>query len=254
MTTMANIPDFIIGGAPRSGTTWFCHALDKHPDISMAKPFIPEPKFFHRDELYAKGMDYYRETWFPDPDPACIYGEKGSYYLENPLCAQRIHDNAPWVKLLFTLRDPVDRAFSNYVWSRMNGHEDQDFETALDLEASRERDLPPSLRLVHPNAYFSRGLYAKLLAPYFALFPAERILCLRFEDLRDAPESVLARVHAFLGVAPRGEDARDLGRINPSRNTDVSPVGEAVLERLRARYAEPNRELAALLGSDFRVW
>ncbi|MEL7640418.1 MAG: sulfotransferase [Solidesulfovibrio sp.] len=251
---MTDIPQFIIGGAPRSGTTWFCHALDRHPAIVMAKPFIPEPKFFHRDELYAKGLDHYRATWFPDPDPACVYGEKGSYYLENPACARRIRDCLPGVKLLFTLRDPVERAYSNYVWSRMNGHEDEDFQTALELEETREANLDASLRFVHPNAYFSRGLYARLLAPYYALFAAERILCLRFEDLRSDPEAVLTRVHAFLGVAPRPEDAQDLGRVNPSRDTGVPPLTEETRQWLRERYAGPNRELAALLGPEFRPW
>lgn len=251
---MDQVGHFIIGGAPRCGTTWLCHALDRHPDVAMAKPFIPEPKFFHIDGLYARGMEYYRQTWFSEAAPGMACGEKTSYYLENPQCADRIARHLPEARLLFTLRDPVERAYSNYVWSRMNGHETEDFETALALEEERERALPESLRFVHPHAYFSRGLYARLLAPYFERFPRERILCLRLEDIRCDPAAVLAQVHAFLGLAPRPGDAEGLGRINPSCRDDRPPFPEAARKRLTTGYAGPNRELAALLGGEFAAW
>ena len=60
------LPDFIIGGAPRSGTSWLYQVLDMHPEIHMAKPIKPEPKFFLIDKLYEKGIEYYAKTWFPD--------------------------------------------------------------------------------------------------------------------------------------------------------------------------------------------
>jgi hypothetical protein len=55
------LPDFIIGGAPRSGTTWLYELLDRHPDVHMAKPLAPEPKFFLRDDEYARGLRYYSQ-------------------------------------------------------------------------------------------------------------------------------------------------------------------------------------------------
>src|SRR5262245_35557105 len=59
-------PTFLIAGAPRSGTTWLYHLLDRHPQIYMARPVRPEPKFFLVDELYDRGWQFYVDTWFAD--------------------------------------------------------------------------------------------------------------------------------------------------------------------------------------------
>ena len=77
------LPEFLIGGAPRSGTTWLYALLDRHPDIHMAKPLKPEPKFFLRDDEYAKGLEYYSKKWFEGVDASKIAGEKSTDYLES---------------------------------------------------------------------------------------------------------------------------------------------------------------------------
>src|SRR5262245_38164489 len=161
------LPDFVIGGAPRSGTTWLYEALDRHPGIHMAKPVKPEPKFFLRDDLYVNGIEYYARTWFGDVPPGRVAGEKSTDYLESAPAAERIARDMPGVRLIFLLREPVDRAYSNYLWTRMNGLETETFERALALEEERERSLPPRLKFTRPYSYYSRGLYADLLAPYF---------------------------------------------------------------------------------------
>ena len=132
------LPDFIIGGAPRSGTTWLASALDRHPEIWLAKPFRPEPKFFLVDELYAEGLDAYSRRWFADAPDLGAVGEKSTNYLESAAAAARIAGDLPRVRLLFVLREPTARALSNYRWSVMNGMEHEDFATALDLEQQRE--------------------------------------------------------------------------------------------------------------------
>jgi len=246
------LPDFLIGGAARSGTTFLYHLLDRHPNIFMAKPVRPEPKFFSVDDVYSRGIGYYAETWFAEVSDASVAGEKSTSYLECPEAANRIARHLPKAKLIFILRDPVSRAFSNYLWSCMNQLETQSFEVALALEEQRERELPRYLRHARPHAYFSRGLYADLLRPYFARFPREQILCLRYEDVAGDAEGLTRRLHGFLGVVIRKDDARNLGVINPSvRNGRLS----ASIDRfLRQAYAEPNKELADLLGSDFQLW
>jgi hypothetical protein len=137
------LPDFIIGGAPRSGTTWLYRVLDLHPQIYLAKPLQPEPKFFLVADLYRRGIQYYQETWFAEAPPEKMAGEKSTNYLESATTAMRIQEHLPWVKLIFILREPVERAFSNYLWSKTNKMENEDFETALALEQERERSLPP---------------------------------------------------------------------------------------------------------------
>ncbi len=246
-------PDFLIGGAPRSGTTWLYHLLDCHPDVYMAKPVRPEPKFFLVDEHYERGLDYYLRSWFADVPDGKIAGEKSTDYLESSKAASRIHRHLPDVKLVFILRNPVERAFSNYLWSRMNGLETEDFTTALDLEHEREGAYESKWRHVRPHSYYSRGLYAGLLKPYFALFAKQAILVLRFEDILVCPDRLTRRLHEFLGVAPRPADARGVGVINAS-DKGAEPMSPEARKRLADAYAEPNQELAELLDDDFNIW
>jgi len=246
-------PTFIIAGAPRSGTTWLYELLDRHPDVFMAKPPRPEPKFFLVDELYARGIAYYFDTWFRDAAPYPAAGEKSTNYLESSAAAERIHHHLPDVKLVFILREPAHRAYSNWLWSVMSGMEADDFETALAKEDERERTVAPHLRFARPHAYFSRGLYAKLLQPYLRLFPRDQVLCLKFDDVVRRPGELAKRLHHFIGVAPRADDATGLDVVNPSeKRGEVMP--QDVIDRLRHRYADSIRELAALVGSEFAEW
>lgn len=251
MTTA--VPHFIIGGAPRSGTTWLHHALSRHPDIFLASPIFPEPKFFLVDEFYEQGLEHYREKWFSKAPEGAVVGEKSTNYLESATSARRIRKDLPGVRLVFILREPVDRAFNNWLWSHHNRVETESFETALDLEQQREATIEPRLRYARPHALFSRGLYADLLAPWFELFPREQILCLRYEDLSVDDAGLLARLHRHLGVAERPADAEGLGVINRADGEIEAAIPPHLEQRLRAGYAEPNRRLAALLP-DFPVW
>jgi hypothetical protein len=246
------LPSFIIGGAPRSGTTWLARALDNHPDVWMAKPLRPEPKFFLVDELYANGIEWYAKQWFADAPSGAVVGEKSTNYLESATSAARISSDLPDVKLVFVLREPVARAWSNYRWSVMNGMETEDLETALRLEPERERTVPDELRYARPHAYFSRGCYAALLSAYLERFDRAQIHCLRFEDLVAHPVATVSAVHRFLGVEPRRET------IDQSVDTNAAnlaePLEPALAVRLEEAYSEHNAALATLLGPTFEVW
>jgi hypothetical protein len=246
------LPDFIIGGAPRSGTTWLYWLLDRHPDIYMARPVTPEPKFFLIDNVYEKGLEFYSDTWFAAAGVEQLAGEKTTNYLESAVAAERMARALPSLRLVFILRNPVDRAYSNYLWSRLNGHETEDFQTALELEDRRDRELPEHLKFARPFSYFTRGLYADLLAPYFARFSREQILVLRFEDIRSSRD-IAERLHRFLGVSARPNDADGLAAINPSGKGDAT-IDENIRRQLCVRYAEPNRRLEAMLGPGFEPW
>ncbi len=248
------LPHFIIAGAPRSGTTWLYLLARRHPQLAMAEPMVPEPKFFLVDELWQRGVNYYSTKWF-DPLPAGrVLGEKSTNYLEAPEAAERISRVLPRVKLIFLLRNPVDRAYSNYLWSRQNGLETETFERALALEEQRERGLVPRLRYARPHAYFSRGLYAKHLASFFRRFPRSQMLVLRHEDVAVRPESVAADFHRFLGIAELPETAFALGRINAAESAQREPLPRSLRRRLAERYRAVNANLATLLGPDFELW
>ena len=245
-------PTFLIAGAPRSGTTWLYHLLDRHPDVFMAKPARPEPKFFLVDELYERGFQHYVETWFDGASAYTAAGEKSTNYLESPSAADRIHRHVPDVRLVFILREPTQRAYSNWAWSRMNRMESLDFAAALAEEDERERTVPAHLRYARPHAYFSRGLYASLLRPYFELFRREQILCLKFDDIILKPGELACRLHRFIGVTPRPDDTLGLDVINPSEAGDA--MSDDMRARLRRRYAPATRELVSLLGPEFGDW
>ena len=135
----------------------------------------------------------------------------------------------------------------------MNGLEKETFERALDLEEEREAKVAAEHRFSRPHAYFSRGLYADLLQPWFALFARERILCLRFEDILENAGDVAARVQRFLELPQRREDAQGLGAVNTSE-ADTAGLALEARARLASRYAGPSRRLCALLGPDFGTW
>ena len=219
----------------------------------MARPATPEPKFFLVDDLYSHGLRWYADRWFAGAPLDRVAGEKSTDYLESAPAAERIARDLPAVKLVFILREPAARAYSNFLWTRMNGLETEEFATALTLEVERERTLPERWRFARPFSYFSRGLYAELLEPYLDRFPRERVLVLRFEDIQERTTEVADRLHRFLGIAPRPDDADGIGVINPSEKRGEA-LDDALKCALQARYADSNRRLTALLGPDFKLW
>lgn len=243
------LPTFIIGGAPRCATTWVHKALSAHPDVFLASPVFPEPKFFLVDDLYELGLDRYRQFFEGNQGERAI-GEKSTNYLESPVVPARIHKHLPEVKLVFILRDPVTRAYNNYLWSKTNGIETEDFATALKLEEEREATVEPRLRYARPHAYVSRGFYADLLGNYFKLFPKQQVLCLKYESLAEDQISFLTRLHEFLGVEKRPEDAQ-LEVINRAQGEQSETLDLALRDRLQRLYAEPNTRLTTLIGEQF---
>lgn len=248
------LPDFIIGGAPRSGTTWIYSVLDLHPSVYLAKPTRPEPKFFLLDDSFAKGLEYYSKQWFSSCAHGKIAGEKSTNYLESALVSKRIAESLPGVKLLFVLREPASRAYSNYLWSRMNGLETEDFIRAIEIEEHRQQNIAPHLHYARPHAYFSRGLYAEMLLPYFEKFPREQILCMKYEDISGKPREFISQVHRFLEIEIRPNDADEVGVVNAVKAGKQEVLSPEVERMLRERYAPHNRKLAELLGDQFEVW
>ncbi len=246
MPGQGRLPDFVIAGAPRSGTTWLYRVLDHHPALWMARPVRPEPKYFLVDEEYRRGLGYYCAQWFGSVPPGVVAGEKSTNYLESPAAAQRLARDLPHARLIFLLREPAGRAFSNYCFTRMNGLEDLDFAAAIAAEPERERNYPERFRYSRPHSYFWRGLYAQHLGPWLASFPRDRVLIRRYEDITEGPADLVRDVHQFLGVEARPADVDLVGVVNAAEPYDVD---HGVLADLRRRYQEPNHRLAALLGA-----
>jgi hypothetical protein len=247
-----NLPNFLIAGAPRAGTTFLYKMLDQHPDVYLAKPLNPEPKFFLIDDEFQKGLGYYSEKYFSAADARAAVGEKSTNYLEAPCVPGRIRQLLPGVKLLFTLRNPIERAYSNYLWSKQNRLESLSFDEAVEKEAVREAQYSPSHRYSRPFSYVSRGMYAAHLRPYLAAFPTEQIKVIFLEDLEDRPQAEIDAICRYLGV--QRHSSSDLHRrVNSAREGDEQIEG-STRARLQEIYREPNRELADLLKRDLSHW
>jgi hypothetical protein len=246
-------PTFLIGGAPRSGTNFLCHALDRHPDVYIAKPYIPEPKVFMGPEqpgvVYA---ERYAELFAPAGDRPAL-GEKTSYYLENERACRLIARHLPSVRMIFVLREPVARAYSNYLWTRKNGLETQSFAAAVALEGTRPSPLAPERAYARPYDYLRRGRYDVFAERWLAALGRERVRFLLYEHLVRDPEPVLAEVQAFIRVRPVPLGAANLGRINAARETG-DPLDETLERVLRARMVPVVRRFAVVTGLDVSAW
>jgi len=242
---------FFIIGAQRSGTTYLYHLLDEHPEICMARPLRPEPKFFLKNELYARGLEYYETCYFPDCGQTQLRGEKSASYMESALAAERLATHYPQAKIIILLRDPIERAISNYWFSHNHGLETWPIEKAFWEESSRETPYDPSVS-VNPFHYLRRGRYMDFIDVYDRLFPPEQVCGLIYEQLLGNLSQVQA-LYRFLGAAATFAPQRLHQASNASQQEDYALSPD--LRRFLADYfAEANGRLTARFGFDLRSW
>jgi hypothetical protein len=241
------LPDFLILGAQKAGTTALYAYLRWHPQITG--PSFKEVSFF--DWHYAHGERWYRAHMPVRRDR--IVGEASPSYLFHPLAPERVARMLPGARLIALLRNPVDRAFSHYQHEVALGREPLSFEGALAREDGRmqgelERMLAEPTYFSHAwwnYTYVARGRYAEQLERWFAAFPREQLLVLLTDDLAADTAGTYARTLEFLGAEQRELESyprifeRDYGEMDPATRRD-----------LKQRFAEPNRQLAELLGRE----
>jgi hypothetical protein len=247
------VPDVIIGGAPRSGTTFLIQALDRHPEVYVAKPIVPEPKVFFGPVLDADGYHRRYAQLFGGADAAQVLVEKTTNYFESSRACALIRQHLPRVRLLFMLREPVARAYSNYLWSKKNGLETLPFEEAVALEGRRQSPLPPEKAHARPYDYLIRGDYATFAQAYLDAFGRENVGFFLYEDIERHPEKLLADIQQFLGVSPLPFERLNVGVVNSARELgpDLDPRLHALLKE---RMAPAVYRLAALTGMDLSAW
>lgn len=173
------MPDFLGIGAQKCATTWLHFCLKAHPEIYV--PYNKEVSYFNHN--FDRGVEWY-SRYFELNEGRKALGEITPCYMWCKESALRIFETIPEVRLIAILRNPMDRAFSQYKRSYRSGRVQTDFETALQSH----------------NEYVERGLYYPQLKRYFDLFPRERILVLIYEDIVKNPEAVLREVYSFIGV------------------------------------------------------
>ena len=252
------LPDYVVIGGQRCGTTSVFRYLVRHPSIAPASE--KEIHFF--DLNYSRGLNWYR-AHFPlsaqvryavRRGEKIVTGEATPYYLFHPHVPGRVRRHLPHARLIALLRDPVERAYSHYRNEVDYGHESLTFEEAIERESERvgpelERMLADEEYVSYAHrhfSYLSRGLYCEQLVRWFSLFPREQMLIVRSEDLFTKTAEVVDDVARFLGLEPY--PTGEYRQWNAQQAGDLRPETR---RRLVDYFAEPNRRLYELLGTDF---
>lgn len=204
-------PTFLIIGAQKSGTTSLYYNLIQHPNIRAARK--KEIHFFDDNQNYQKGLNWYL-SFFPFVNlfRRMITGEASPRYFFMPFVPERVHHFFPEIKLILLLRNPVDRAYSQYQHNRRAGRIHVPFETALKVARAVEK----KYSVIQPEDYenyqnycdfsfLARGEYVVQLKRWLTLFSMEQFLILKSEDFFLNPCKVVQQVFSFLGVEPFDE-------------------------------------------------
>ena len=202
------LPNFLVIGAGRSGTTSLHHYLKAHPDVFL--PAVKSPSHFycrgaapanggdrhHADSFVADPADY--EALFDGVRGHTAIGEVSPAYLATIHAAPRIADRVPDVKLVALLRHPVDRTFARFVGRRRDGLEHR---TGF-ADVVRDDLKAPLVRDEAAGTYLPAGFVSHFLATYLDRFSRDRIRIDLFEDFQRDPAGVMRNIYAFLGVDP----------------------------------------------------
>lgn len=253
------MPNFIIVGVQRGGTTSLYEYLIQHPYVAPA--FKKEIHFF--DNNFRKGVFWYRAHF---PFLLCKYsfnqrrkidlvtGEATPYYFSHPHAPYRIFKVVPRVKIIILLRNPVDRAYSQYHHERKIGVETLSFEEAIEKEKQRlqgeaekmlEDENYYSFNHQH-YSYLSRGIYVDQIKVWMNLFSREQILILKSEDLYNDPPTIYNKVIKFLNLSPWELKEYRKYNVGHYQQMDV-----AVRKRLIDYFEPHNQKLYEYLGVNF---
>lgn len=253
------LPDFLLIGAQKCGTTSLYEYLVSHPCVYRAS--IKEVGYY--DRYYQKGFKWYRNQ-FPTSlrkyhdrvlkGQKAITGEASTGYILYPHALRRIAATLPAAKLILVLRNPVDRAYSHYQHSLRIGRENLSFEDAVEKE--EERIGAVYRRVLEDEnyygedldyyAYLTTGMYASQVLVLKSLFPDERILILKSEDLLASPQTAVNHVLSFLGLPPM--ELTQPKKFNSGKYRGINPSTRA---ELIDRFKPHNQALYDVLGRDF---
>ena len=263
---LRKLPDFVIIGAAKSGTTSLYDYVTKHSHIKPA--YTKEPHYFSSPEGFS--LLYYK-TNFPILTKQ-LTGEASTGYLSSPEAPARMKAAIPNTKIIAILRNPVDRAYSHYHFARrQNVETSTTFEEALELEESRRKEYKEAIselksvfcergvlkqgdlyQLLHNSSkvawasYLRYGHYAYHLENWFRHYSRDQFLVLSTEDLRRDRQDTLDQVFEFLGVSPY--KVQDFKNLNVGR---YKKMREDTRQKLVEYFRPHNERLYSLLNCRF---
>jgi hypothetical protein len=174
------LPDFLFLGPDKSGSSWLFEVLRQHPDC-----FVPACKdVYYFDDQYTKGLDWYASFFDDAPEQAIAVGELSHAYLFSAEVAERIRQDLPGVRLMTSLRHPVDRCYSHYLYLVSSGLVTTSFAETIANRPGLTRS----------------SYYAKPLGEYMKRFGPDQLKVLFFDDLQRDPRAYAAQVYDFLGL------------------------------------------------------
>jgi len=244
------LPDFLIIGGQRCGTTSLFEYLCRHP--SVCRPVEKELQFF--SYRFDRGISWYR-CHFPTVKAARgrkVF-EATPYYLLHDQAPSRAASVVPEARLVALLRNPTDRAWSHYQHNVLRGTEVLSFEAALQAESERldrvgDRSSRASASHHKRHSYVARGRYAEQLDRWLAVYPREQLLVIFSEDLYRDPDATYAQVLDFLDLP--GHSLAEYRVHTRSSAWDGPPLAAGTRAQLEQSFAPHNARLASLLGTD----
>jgi hypothetical protein len=241
------LPQCLIIGAQKSGTTALSALLRQHPQV-VDRP--GEMHFF--DIRYEKGVEWYKAQ-FPAPQCAnAVRIDKSPYYLFHPLAPQRAFDLLPQAKIIVLIRNPIDRAYSHYWMNMRSKIEPLTFEEAIEAEGERltgeiERivttGLTPAFCPHRQFSYLTRGAYVDQLERWFAVYPREQFLIITHDDFCQSPQKVLSDILRFLNLPEYRGFCFNTGVRHHYPRMDA-----CLRAKLREHFSADNERLEQLLG------
>ncbi len=179
------LPNLVVIGGLKCGTTSLHHYLNLHPQVSMSRP--KELNFFVSELNWPLGEGWYGQHFEPE---AAVRGETSPHYTDRPRLegvAERMHEVVPHARIVYMVRHPIDRMLSHYLHNIAGGYDDRPVEDAF------ARD---------DTAYVDRSRYAMQLGPYLLAFGDDRVRVISREDLAIRRAETMASLFEFLGVDP----------------------------------------------------
>ena len=255
--SLRSLPNFVIIGAQKSGTSSLFAYLAQHPQLVAS--FQKEVHYFDGGlnpevDTFAMGPSWYK-SHFPLRTALAAASqtfEASPLYLFHPLVPERMANLVPSAKLIAVLRNPTERAISHYFHNKRRKREDRSLPMALEQEAALLEPLLQAANYKHPTfihcSYQLRGNYKEQVDRFLQHYPRDQLLVLNSQSLFEQPEQTLQRVFRFVGVDPTYR-IPDLKPENVgTMRRDVDP---AIYDQLAAHFEPYNQALYELIGEDF---